>query len=117
VSVRPLSDVLVVRLEKARTTTAGGLIRPDTRQHPIRIGRVLQAGPGRRWKDRRTGQWSFWPTEAKPGDRVVFLAALLQTREGRQRSTSYSLDDDEALIRETDVLLVIDQDDPVEIDA
>lgn len=104
---RPLRDVLLVRLEPEQTVTAGGIIRPLVRQNPARIGTVLRAGPGRRWKDRTTGKWSYWATEAKPGDRVVFAAALLDVKQGK--ALAHVLDDNEAIIRETDVLLVIEQ--------
>lgn len=87
--------------------TEGGIIRPLIRQNPSRIGTVLRAGPGRRWKDRKTGKWSFWAMEAKPGDRVVFAAALLDVSQGK--ALAHVLDDNEAIIRETDVLLVIEQ--------
>ncbi len=116
-ALRPLSDVLVVELEPPRTKTRGGLIRPDTKQHPIRVGRVLRAGPGRRWKSKATGKMVFWPMEAKPGERICFMAALLQTQQGRQIQGGYALGDNEALIRETDVLFVIDEGDDVEISA
>lgn len=114
--LRPLNDVLLVRLEPARTTTAGGIVRPDTKQHPIRIAEVLRVGPGKRWKNARTGKFEYWPTDARPGDRVVFLAALLQTEQGQQQRRSYSLEDNQALIRETDVLFVVPKGEEVEID-
>lgn len=111
---RPLRDVLLVRLEPARDITAGGIIRPLVRQNPSRIGTVLRAGPGRYWKDRTTGKMSFWPMEAKPGDRVVFAAALLDVSQGK--ALAHVLDDGQALIRETDVLLVIPQGEEVDIE-
>lgn len=114
--IRPVSDVLLIRLEPPKTEVAG-IIRPDTRQHPIRVGRVLRCGPGRSWKHKQTGKWSFWAVEAKPGDRVVFMAALLQTGQGRQVASSFAVADDQALIHETDVLMVIDGDEDVEIDV
>lgn len=111
---RPLRDVLLVRLEPERPVTAGGIIRPLVRQNPSRIGTVVRAGPGRRWKDKRTGKWSFWAMEAKPGDRVVFPAALLDVSQGK--ATAHVLGDDEALIRETDILLVLEQGAEVDIE-
>lgn len=114
-NIRPISDVLLVKLEPPRTTTYGGILRPDTSQHPVRVGHVVRAGPGRWWKNRHSGQWTFWSTEAKPGDRVVFLAALLQTQQGRQLQSSFALNDDEALIRETDVMLVLPEGEEIEV--
>lgn len=113
-NLRPVSDVLVVQLEPPRTTTRGGLVIPDTKPHPLRIGKVLRAGPGRSWKNRSTGKFAYWQTEVKPGERVLFMAALLQTKQGRQVTQGYVLGDDEALIRETDVLLVIDPEETAE---
>jgi len=114
VSFRPLRDVLLIKLEQARDVTAGGIIRPLVRQNPSRLGTVLRAGPGRWWKDRHTGKWRYWAMEVQVGDRVVFAAALLDTKQGK--SVAYVLNDDEALIRETDVLLVIPQGENIEIE-
>jgi hypothetical protein len=52
--------------------------------------------------------------EVQVGDRVVFAAALLDTKQGK--SVAHVLADDEALIRETDVLLVIPQGENIEIE-
>jgi hypothetical protein len=52
--------------------------------------------------------------EAKPGDRVVFPAALLDVSQGK--ATAHVLGDDEALIRETDILLVLEQGAEVDIE-
>jgi co-chaperonin GroES (HSP10) len=116
-SLRPRSDALVIELEPPRTTTRGGIIHPDTKQHPIRTGRVVRAGPGRLWKSKATGKLIFWPMDVKVGERICFMAALLQTQQGRQVQSGYALNDNEALIRETDVLFVIEDGDNVEITA
>ena len=113
-NLRPLRDVLLIQLEPERDITAGGIIRPLVRQNPARIGTVLRAGPGRRWKDKKTGKWSFWTMEAKPGDRVVFPAVLLDTKQGK--AIGHVLDEGQGLIRETDVLLVIPQGENIEIE-
>jgi co-chaperonin GroES (HSP10) len=115
--IRPLSDVAVIQLEPPCTRSRGGLIRPDTRQHPIRTGHVLRVGPGRRWKSKTTGKWVFWPMDLKVGERIAFLAAVLQTKQGKSLQSSFSLGENEALIRETDVLFVIEDGEDVEISA
>jgi len=112
--VKPLQDVLIVELEEAQTVTSGGIIRPDTAPDPIAVGRVLAVGPGkpiRKINKNKPGakETGFLAMEAKPGDRVVFMAANLDTRQGKQ--LCYLLGDGVGLIRETDVLFVCEDPD------
>lgn len=105
-NVRPLHDVLIVELEPVRETTSGGLIVPATVSPSIRTGRVLRAGPGRAWKPLEGGKKVFWPMDVRVGERVAFFTANLEHKQGRQ--ICYVLGDNEALLRETDVLFVVD---------
>lgn len=115
VQIRPLHDVLVIELEPDKKTTGGGIIIPDTVAEPIRTAKVLAAGPGRSWKSLTTGKWSFWATQAKVGDRVAFMMANLETKQGA--TLCYTLGENRGLIRETDVLMVIPEGDNTEIRA
>jgi len=106
--LRPLFDVLVVRLDPAATETSGGIVLPGTSPSPIRTGVVVRAGPGRhtyRAHRNRRGMSNegFRPTDVRVGERVVFLAALLDTQQGKQ--VGYWLGDGVGLIHESDVLM------------
>ncbi len=47
VSIKPLEDKIVVQASEAETTTASGIVIPDTAQEKPQEGKVLAVGPGR----------------------------------------------------------------------
>ena len=47
VSIKPLEDRIVVKTNEAETTTASGLVIPDTAKEKPQEGVVLAVGPGR----------------------------------------------------------------------
>lgn len=95
------SDWVLVELERAPERTSGGIVKvgPD----PIRTAKVVQVGPGRHYADR------FVPTSVKPGDRFPFFKAASDTRQGRQLAER--LPEGLELIREGDILFVIEEGD------
>jgi co-chaperonin GroES (HSP10) len=88
----------------AENVSAGGIfcIHPAL----IRQGVVTDAGPGRHYVD-----GVYKGMDVKVGERVAFLAATMDTKQGWQL-TDRVLGKDQALIRETDVLLVIEEGEP-----
>jgi chaperonin GroES len=44
--IKPLSDRVLVKLEKSEAKSAGGIIIPDTAQEKTQIGLVVAVGPG-----------------------------------------------------------------------
>ena len=47
VSIKPLEDRIVVQAVEAETTTASGLVIPDTAKEKPQEGEVIAVGPGR----------------------------------------------------------------------
>jgi len=47
VSIKPLEDRIVVKALEAETTTASGLVIPDSAKEKPQEGEVLSVGPGR----------------------------------------------------------------------
>ena len=47
VSIKPLEDRIVVQTLEAETTTASGLVIPDTAKEKPQEGKVVAVGPGR----------------------------------------------------------------------
>ncbi|AXX33854.1 Heat shock protein 60 family co-chaperone GroES [Actinosynnema pretiosum subsp. pretiosum] len=47
VNIKPLEDKIVVQASEAETTTASGLVIPDTAKEKPQEGKVLAVGPGR----------------------------------------------------------------------
>ncbi|GAA4970859.1 hypothetical protein GCM10025792_12680 [Pseudonocardia tropica] len=46
-NIKPLEDKLVVQASEAETTTASGIVIPDTAKEKPQEGKVLAVGPGR----------------------------------------------------------------------
>jgi chaperonin GroES len=66
VSIRPLEDRIVVQAVEAETTTASGLVIPETAKEKPQEGIVLAVGPGRFEDGQRV------PIDVKEGDRVLY---------------------------------------------
>ena len=60
--VRPLTDRVLVKLEKNEAKTAGGIIIPDTAQEKTQQGVVVATGPGTEKE----------PIHVKAGDKVMY---------------------------------------------
>ena len=67
-SLQPLEDRIVVRSSEAESTTASGLVIPDTAQEKPQQGEVIAVGPGRR--SDTTGE--IIPLDVAVGDTVVY---------------------------------------------
>ncbi len=67
-SLQPLEDRIVVRSSEAESTTASGLVIPDTAQEKPQQGEVIAVGPGRR--SDQTGE--LIPVDVAAGDIVVY---------------------------------------------
>ena len=83
-SIRPLQDRVVVRRLESETTTAGGIVIPDSASEKPNQGEVVAVGP----------------------DRILF---------GKYSPNEIKLDGEELLIiKESDILAVIEQDKKME---
>ena len=67
-NLQPLEDRIVVQASDAESTTASGLVIPDTAQEKPQQGEVLAVGPGRR--SDQTGE--IIPIDVSVGDTVVY---------------------------------------------
>jgi chaperonin GroES len=45
-AIKPLSDRVLIKIEKAETKSSGGIIIPDTAQEKTQVGVVVAVGPG-----------------------------------------------------------------------
>ena len=66
VAIKPLEDRIVVQAVEAETTTASGLVIPDTAKEKPQEGHVLAVGPGRFEDGNRV------PLDVKVGDKVLY---------------------------------------------
>ena len=93
--IRPLGDrILVKRLEEGETVR-GGIIIPDTAKEKPQEGKVIAAGNGKVGDDGKR-----IPLDVKAGDKILF---------GKYSGSEVKIEDDEYLIlREEDVLAILD---------
>jgi len=68
VNIKPLEDKILVQIVEAETTTASGLVIPDSAQEKPQEATVIAVGPGR-WDDE--GEHRI-PVDVKEGDTVIF---------------------------------------------
>ena len=100
-SIKPLYDRVVVRRVDAETTSRGGIIIPDKAAEKPNQGVVAAVGPGALLENGETR-----PLAVAVGDRVLF---------GKYAATEQKINGEELLIvREADILAVIEQDNTVE---
>jgi chaperonin GroES len=66
VNIKPLEDRIVVQANEAETTTASGIVIPDTAKEKPQEGTVIAVGPGRFEDGQRI------PLDVKEGDVVVY---------------------------------------------
>ncbi len=90
-SLRPLDDRIVVQPEAAETTTAGGIVLPDSAQEKPLRGQVVAVGPGKLMDSGNRGELSV-----DVGDTVIY---------GRYGGNDIEVDGQEMkILRESDIL-------------
>ncbi len=94
--IRPLHDRILVKRVEEEETTSGGIIIPDSAKEKPQEGIVVAVGNGRITDDGKVIE-----LEVKTGDRILF---------GKYAgSDTIKVEDDEhLLLRESDVLAVIE---------
>ncbi|HZY88108.1 MAG TPA: co-chaperone GroES [Gemmataceae bacterium] len=95
--IKPLGDRIVIKRFDAQEKTAGGIVLPDSARDKPQKGKVLAIGPGKLVKD-----GSRKPLQVKVGDTVLFT-------NWAGDEFKQSRGDDVLLMREEDVLAVIDE--------
>ncbi|MGL6235255.1 MAG: co-chaperone GroES [Segniliparus sp.] len=67
VNIKPLEDKILVEANEAETTTASGLVIPDTAKEKPQEGTVIAVGEGR-----VTEKGNRIPLDVKAGDTVIY---------------------------------------------
>ena len=95
-TIKPLNDRILVKRITEDEKTKGGIIIPDSAKEKPQEGIVVATGNGRVTDEGKTIE-----LEVKPGDRILFGKYV--------GSDTINIDDDEhLLLRESDVLAVIE---------
>jgi len=94
VKVVPLGDRVLLRRESAESTTAGGIVLPDSAKDKPQRGEIIAVGEGITTRDGKKH-----PLTVKAGDKVIFSSYA---------GDEIKIDDEEiVLMRESDILAVI----------
>jgi chaperonin GroES len=94
--LKPLGDRLIVKAVEEDTTTASGLVLPDTAKEKPQKGRVIAVGEGRFDED---GEKRI-PLDVAEGDEVLY---------SKYGGTEIKVDGEELLVlRESDVLAKVE---------
>ena len=96
IKLQPLGDRVVVEREDAETTTAGGIVLPDSAQGKPARGVIVSVGDGKLLDD---GTRST--LQVKKGDRVIFSS---------YSGENFKVGDDELLLMREDEILAIIED-------
>ncbi|MBK7217138.1 MAG: co-chaperone GroES [Candidatus Promineofilum sp.] len=93
--LKPLGDRLVVEPKERESTTASGLVLPETAKEKPQEGEVLAVGPGRRDEDGKR-----IAMDVEVGDIVLYA---------KYGGTEVKIDDKKVLIlKESDVLAILE---------
>ena len=92
--LKPLGDRLIVKAVEEDTTTASGIVLPDTAKEKPQKGKVLAVGDGAKNDD-----GNRVPLDVSEGDTVLY---------SKYGGTEVKVDGDDLLVlRESDVLAVV----------
>ena len=93
-SLKPLSDRIVVKAQEAEDTTLSGIILPDTAKEKPQIGVIVSIGPGKQNDSGKLIEMTL-----KKNDKVLY---------GKYSGTEIVVDGDDVLImRESDILATL----------
>ncbi len=92
-SLRPLDDRVIVKVDAEAEQIEGGIVLPESAQKKPQEGTVLAVGPGK-----LTDKGERQPVDVKVGDKVIFA---------KYGGTEVKLGDDEVLILRADDILAV----------
>ena len=93
-SLKPLSDRIVVKAQEAEETTSSGIILPDTAKEKPQMGKIVAIGPGS-----VSDSGSLIKMTLKVGDKVLY---------GKYSGTEVNIEGEDLLImRESDILATL----------
>ncbi|HCU91001.1 MAG TPA: co-chaperone GroES [Gammaproteobacteria bacterium] len=93
--IRPLHDRVVIKRTEEDTTSAGGIVIPDSATEKPSKGEVVAVGNGKMLENGEVRK-----LDLKVGDKVLF---------GKYSGTEVKVDDEDLLVmREDDIMAIID---------
>jgi chaperonin GroES len=93
-TIKPLSDRVVIKMLEAEETTKGGIILTSAAQEKPQVAEVVAVGPG------KTVDGKLVPVQLKVGDKVLM---------SKYSGTEVKVDGEEyTILREEDILAVVE---------
>ena len=93
--LKPLGDRIVVKAIDAETTTAGGIVLPDSAKEKPQTAEVIAVGPGK-----TLDNGTIAPVDVKVGEKVVY---------GKYSGTEIKVGGEEVIIlRQDDILGIVE---------
>jgi chaperonin GroES len=94
-NIRPLHDRVILKRMEEETTSAGGIVIPDSAAEKPMRGKIIATGNGKRMEN-----GEIIPLDVKVGDQVLF---------GKYSGTEVKVNGDDLLVmREEDIMGVIE---------
>jgi len=97
-NLQPIDDRILVERMQSEEKTAGGILLPDAAREKPQRGKIVAVGPGKVNKEGKRVAM-----QVKVGDTVLFTSWA-----GDEVKKQYSTSEDLLIMREEDVLAVID---------
>jgi len=97
-NLQPIDDRILVERMQSEEKTAGGILLPDAAREKPQRGKIVAVGPGKTNKEGKRVAM-----QVKVGDTVLFTSWA-----GDEVKKQYSTSEDLLIMREEDVLAVID---------
>jgi len=92
-SIRPLHDRVIIRRMEQETTSAGGIVLPDSAAEKPSRGEVVAVGNGKIMEN-----GDVRPLDVKAGDKVLF---------GKYSGSEVKVDDEELIVMREDEIMAI----------
>jgi chaperonin GroES len=93
--IKPLADQVLIKRLEAETTTAGGIVLPDSAKEKPKRGKIVRVGDGKLLDDGKRAEF-----QVKKGDTVLFTSYA---------GTEIKIDGEEFIImNESDILAVLE---------
>ena len=97
-NLQPIDDRILVERMQSEEKTSGGILLPDAAREKPQRGKIVAVGPGKTNKEGKRVAM-----QVKVGDTVLFTSWA-----GDEVKKQYSTSEDLLIMREEDVLAVID---------
>jgi len=113
--LRLMGDNILIRLDTESEKTSSGIIfRPNEAMETIlRTGEVISVGPGRWAKNKDIDLDMRIPMVVEVGEGVIINRFIASNTKTAETLHQFILDEDEALIKASDILLVYDRKTPI----